>query len=301
MNLAVVILNWNNGPDTVACVRMVQAWDDPAVTVWVIDNASQDGSAELIARECPGVQLIRSDVNRGFGGGCNLGIAAALPSGCEAVLLLNNDAAFDAHSLNRLLQTLRSNSRLGIVGPLIRDRERPEMLLSAGGRDISRHLVSHLSQPPSDQPVYPVDYVPGTVTLIRAGLLREIGLLDEAYFFGGEMVDLCERARQCGYGAAIDARAVAFHSLERSSDLRERLHVYYVVRNRLLYIRNNKRGLVRVVWLLAVWTVYSLGLMVGALARGNPARARAIWLALWHAFSGTVGGQNDLVLPSSVE
>ncbi len=329
MSLAVVILNWNNGPDTIACVRTVEAWRDSAhslvegpvltcppwqtsartlggqcqgrvaegLTLWVVDNASQDGSAEQIARECPNVNLIRSDFNRGFGGGCNLGIEAALAAGCEMVLLLNNDAILDAGSLERLRATLRADPGLGVVGPLLRDRERPQVLLSAGGRDIAHHLISHLTQPPDDRPVYPVDYVPGTVALIRAAALREVGLLDEAYFFGVEMVDWCERARQCGYLSAIDARALAFHSLARSFDLRERLHVYYVVRNRLLYIRRRHRcGWVHRLGLLGVWTLYSAGLMLGALLRGKRARAWTIGLALRHAFSGTVGGQNELVL-----
>ncbi len=301
MSLAVVILNWNNGPDTIACVRMVEAWSDALpgleLTSWVVDNASQDGSAEQIARECPHVNLICSDFNRGFGGGCNLGIDAALAAGCETVLLLNNDATLDARNLERLRATLRADPGLGVVGPLLRDRERPQVLLSAGGRDIARHLVSHLTQPPDDRSLYAVDYVPGTVALMRAAALRAVGLLDESYFFGVEMVDWCERARQQGYRSAIDARAVAFHSLARSSDLRERLHVYYVVRNRLLYIRRcHRHGWVYRVGLVGVWTLYSVGLWLGALLRGNSGRARAIGLALRHAFAGTVGGQNALVL-----
>jgi GT2 family glycosyltransferase len=295
--LGVVVLNWNNGPDTVACVRMVQRWNNPDVRLWVVDNASQDGSAELIAQTYPGVPLIRSDFNRGFGGGCNLGIAAALDAGSEMVLLLNNDATLERKSLDRLQETLCSQNTLGIVGPVVRDRERPERVLSAGGRDIARHLISHLDRPPVDQTIYAVDYVPGTVSLIKAELLRRVGLLDESYFFGVEMVDLCARARRQGFVSAVDARAVAFHSVARSSSLRERLHVYYVIRNRLLYIRKaNQDNPLRAWGLLLIWIAYSLFLWMCALVRGNSVRARAIRLGLQHYFIGTVGGQNELVL-----
>ena len=199
--------------------------------------------------------------------------------------------------LFRSRATLCADPDLGVVGPLLWDRECPEVLLSAGGLDITCHLVSHLTRLPDDRSVYPVYYVPGTVALIRAAALQEVGLLDEAYFFGVEMVDWCERARQYGYCSAIDARAFAFHSLARSSDLRERLHVYYVVRNRLLYIRRDRRHSgVQKVGLWGVWTLYSVGLMLSALFQGNRIRARAIGLALWHAFSGTAGGQNEVVL-----
>ncbi len=296
-SLAVVILNWNNGPDTVACVRSVAAWDDPSVAIWVVDNGSQDDSVDLITSQCPHVTLVRSGVNLGFGGGTNLGIRAALAAGCQSILLLNNDAEIDAANLKRLVETLQSTPHLGVLGPLVRDRERPDILLSAGGRDISRHLVSHWTRPPTDQPVYEVDYVPGTVALIRADLLRQVGLLNEEYFFGVEMVDLCQRTRARDYASAVDARAVAFHSLERSSDLRARLHVYYVTRNRLLYLKKSRRfNPLHKSGLLATWTAYGLALLLQALVRRNPSRARAIGLGIWHAFSGTVGGQNERVL-----
>lgn len=302
MTLGVVVLNWNNGPDTVACVRMVQGWNNPDVRLWVVDNASQDDSAELIAQTYPGVPLIRSDFNRGFGGGCNLGIAAALDAGSEMVLLLNNDATLERESLDRLQETLCSQNTLGIVGPVVRDRECPERVLSAGGRDIARHLISHLHHPPADQTVYAVDYVPGTVALIKADLLRRVGLLDESYFFGVEMVDLSARARRQGFVSAVDARAVAFHSVARSSALRERLHVYYVIRNRLLYIKKAHEGRPLHAWgWLTIWIAYSLLLLADALVRRKPVRARAIRLGLQHYFTGTVGGQNDLVLRGATE
>ena len=60
MKLSVVILNWNNAADTVACARSLQSWTGTKPEVWVVDNASADGSADKIQRDCPAARLIRN-------------------------------------------------------------------------------------------------------------------------------------------------------------------------------------------------------------------------------------------------
>ncbi len=113
MKLSVVILNWNALEDTAACVRAVQGWEATGVverpTIWVVDNGSRPPGVEPLCLEYPDVNVIRSPANRGFAGGNNLGIEAALASGADAVLLLNNDAALDARSVAAICETPGSN------------------------------------------------------------------------------------------------------------------------------------------------------------------------------------------------
>jgi GT2 family glycosyltransferase len=70
--LAIVILNWNNSPDTCATIQAIQDWKRLPPVIWVVDNGSQDDSVERIQRECPGVRLSLNDHNRGFVAGNNL-------------------------------------------------------------------------------------------------------------------------------------------------------------------------------------------------------------------------------------
>ena len=299
--LAVLVLNWRSGPDTVACVRAVEGWRRLRPTVWVVDNASGDGSAELVRAACPGARLIAAEVNRGFAGGNNLALVPALEDGADFVLLLNNDAAVEEATVVRLLASLEADSTLGLVGPLLLDEHEGAGRLSAGGRDIARHVVSHVpgeaaqAESRADGLVLrAVEYVPGTVVLIRADTLRAVGLLDEAYFFGGELADLCTRARDLGYGSAVDLEARATHSLDRSSLLRDRLHAYYILRNRFLYIRKFRPRNHRLLY--AGWIAYGAGLVVANLLRGRPLTARALGLGLVDGVRGRFGGQNDRVL-----
>jgi GT2 family glycosyltransferase len=294
LELAAIILNWNAAPTTVHCIRAVASWKQVHTTIWVVDNDSTDGSAEIIPRECPNIHLIHNPTNLGFAGGNNQGIVQALHAGDVPILLLNNDASIGEEDVIRLMSTLQADERLGIIGPLLFDGDGQSGLLSAGGRDIARHVISHNRQVTAGEPVCLVDYVPGTVMVVRPAVFRTVGLFDEDYFFGGEVADLCERAREHGYLSAVDTRARAFHFLSHSSGLRETLHIYYVFRNRFLFI-SKFYGNTRIL-LYAFWALYGLGMSLKARLCGKPAKARAIRLGLLDGLQGRFGGQNERVL-----
>ncbi|MFW6116207.1 MAG: glycosyltransferase family 2 protein [bacterium] len=292
--LSIIILNWNAAVDTIRCVRQVAAWQRLSPTIWVVDNGSTDDSIEAISRECPDAHLIHSSSNLGFAGGNNKGIERAL-AGCDApILLLNNDASVSERDVIRLLDTLRSDEKIGFVGPLLFDADNNERLLAAGGRDPVRHHQSHIMKMPSEEPVHGVEYVPGTVLLARPEVFRKVGLLDERYFFTMEIADLCMRAREQGYLSVVDARARAFHALSRSSEQRETLHAYYIIRNRFLFI--SKFHTDRRVQFYVFWALYSLALLARVQLGGNQVAAQAIWTGLLDGLRGRFGGQNQRVL-----
>jgi GT2 family glycosyltransferase len=143
-------------------------------------------------------------------------------------------------------------------------------------------------------PILPVDFISGSVALVRAALLREVGLLDEDYFFNTEVADHCHRSREVGYLTVVDSRARANHNLDRSSALRSTLHVYYIIRNRFVYVRKRYRA---AKWpLTLVWAIYCL-LLVGKLRlSGKGATAQAVYLGLVDGVSKRWGGQNSRVL-----
>jgi GT2 family glycosyltransferase len=157
-----------------------------------------------------------------------------------------------------------------------------------------RHLTSHISQVTTTEPIQFVDYVPGTVLISRAEVFRTVGLLDEDYFFGGELPDLCERARRHGYLSAVDTRGRAFHALSRSSEFRETLYPYYIIRNRFLFIRKFHR--VSKIPFYSFWICYSLALSLKVQLGGQPSMAQAVRLGLLDGLRGRFGGQNERVL-----
>ena len=300
LTLSVIILNWNAANDTIRCVRQLIAWQQLRPAIWVVDNNSADNNADLIARECPYVYLIRNPTNLGFAGGTNQGINASLAMGNWPILLLNNDAYIGEEDVLRLLKTLQENPDFGFVGPLLFDAEKKERLLSAGGKNPVLHHQTRVRTFSSGQPCQVVANISGTATLIRAEVFRQIGLLDEAYFFSTELADLCARAKQGGYLSVIDTRARAFHTLSRSSHFRNNLYPYYIIRNRFIYIRKFYRpgfkSLLLGSLLLGFWGAYSLLLSFKLYLSGQRPTACAVRLGLIDGWQGRFYGQNERVL-----
>lgn len=292
--LAVVILNWNAAADTIRCVRQFDRWQQVQAQIWVVDNASNDDSAAAIARACPHVHLLRNQANRGFAGGTNGGLRAALAVGDDPVLLLNNDATVDEATLGQLLRTLAEDCSIGMVGPLLYHAEQRNQLIAAGSRNPVWHLQNLIKTISDKQTAYAVNYISGSVALLRAEALRTIGLLDEDYFFYTEVADWCQRARRHSYRTVIEPRAQAYHNLQRSSTLRNALYVYYLIRNRFIYI--HKAYMALRLPLYAFWALYSLLLTVQLLVKGNAARSQAVRLGLIDGLRGRWGGQNERVL-----
>jgi GT2 family glycosyltransferase len=292
--LAVVILNWNAAGDTLACLAHVAQWQSVTPRVWVVDNASyladrmalREGMAQL-ALDCT---LLEQESNLGFAGGTNAGLRAALREGDSPILLLNNDARVEDAELQRLMTTLASHPQIGWLGPpLYHDGN----LHSAGRRNPGLHHNSLITTLPQT-PLLEVDFISGSVALARAEMLRKVGLLDEDYFFNTEVADHCHRARGAGFQTMVDCRSRAEHNLDRSSSLRSTLYVYYIIRNRFVYVR--KRYRLAVLPLTALWVIYSLLLAAKLWLSGQRATAKAVYLGLVDGVGKRWGGQNERVL-----
>ena len=188
-----VVVNWNGLDDTRRCLESLQRLDYPEFSVVLVDN----GSTERMPVELPGVELIRSDHNRGFAGGANLGIGRALEGNAAYVWLLNNDTEVEPRTLSALVATAEADPRVGVVGGVLPD--------AWGGGSIDPWTgVSKPATSSRDR----LDYITGACMLIRSAVFDEVGLLDDSYFFYYEDADFCVRARAAGWRLAVapDAR-----------------------------------------------------------------------------------------------
>ncbi len=283
-----VVLNWNEAAETLACLEGLTAAPGGPAAVWVVDNGSAGDEAARIARRFPRVTVLASPANRGFAGGTNLGLRAALDAGHELLLLLNNDARLDGDDLALLATRLAEQPRLGIVGPAIRDGDDPERLLAAGGRDVGLHLDTRERRLP--ERLAEVAYVPGTCALVRRQVFETAGLLDERFFFAGEMADLCARARRAGWASAVEPAASALHFRRPAAAERRALYLYYVLRNRFLYVRLHHAA--RRWRLVGLWTRRCARTWLEAARARDGERARAARLACADGWRGRWGNQN---------
>ena len=94
----VVVLNWNGWRDTLVCLASLQHLDYPNFGLIVVDNGSTDGSQNHIEANIPGLKMLQTGANLGFGGGCNAGIRQALEQGADYIWLINSDTTVDANA-----------------------------------------------------------------------------------------------------------------------------------------------------------------------------------------------------------
>ena len=249
MRLAVILVNWRNEQRTLRAIEAVRGWGALKPELIVVDNESTEGSRKALGAVLPASSLVTSKVNRGYGGGNNLGIARALGRNADFVLLLNSDAEIAEAGVVRLLARLARDPAMGAIGPVIHERQKDSVICLIGGKDIAQNVATRVTADPAElatvagYPLIEVDYVPGAVLLARRGLFETIGLLDEQYFFSGEIADFGKRARNKGYRLCVDLDVHATHNVrETHQELRDTLYIYYSLRNRMLYARKHYPG-----------------------------------------------------------
>jgi GT2 family glycosyltransferase len=204
--------------------------------VIVVDNASTDGSAELVADQFPSVRLIRHQENLGFAGACNAGLRVAEG---EVLVLLNQDTRVHEGWLAALVRHCREPSA-GVVGckALYPDGE---TIQHAGGRvEWPSGAGIHDGRGERDRGQYDeprsVDYVTGAAMAFRREVLDEVGLLDEGFWPGYfEDTDYCARVREAGYQVRYAPDAVLIHDESPSLGQTEALSIAYH-RGRLRFV-----------------------------------------------------------------
>ncbi len=188
--------------------------------VTVVDNASSDGSPEMVREAFPEVRLIALERNVGFAAATNLALRG---SGARYALLLNPDAALVGDALVRLVEFMDSNSHVAAVGPRLvyPDGRRQHAAFRFPGLiqillDLFpvhwRLLESRLNgrYRPSNTP-HPIDHPLGACMLVRREALDQVGLLDEDFFMYCEEVDWCLRARRQGWDIYHLPQATVVH------------------------------------------------------------------------------------------
>lgn len=237
-DLAIVIVNWNVKDLLQNCLNSVLkdiSAGKVSADVWVVDNASTDGSVDMLRRDFPTVHLIASETNLGFAGGNNAALRAmgfdnaATPSAGlpGAVLLLNPDTEVHPGALHTMLNFLRNTPQAGIAGARLVYGDGtfqhgafgfPGLgqlaveLLPLPGRLAESRLNGRYSRAlyESDRP-FPIDHPLGAAMAVRREAMAQVGLLDENYTMYVEEIDWSKRIVNAGWQAYCVPQAVITH------------------------------------------------------------------------------------------
>jgi hypothetical protein len=268
VKIGIVVLNFNDGAQTLACVDSVCAQQYPGAFIVLVDNHSCREERERLWQRYggdPGIQCCFLDENRGYAGGNNAGIRVALERGADFVLIVTADVTLSAGALGAMVEVAAADDRIGIVGPQVVDLRNPRRVLSVGERVyvplvcVPRTLLRYRRVRPT---AYAVTSLLGCVMLLSRRCLEEVGGFDEKFFGYYEEVDLCLRARARAFGLVCAPQAVVTHDGMRGflSGLAE-VSAELKARNLLVLMRRWAR---RADWLLLAPTY--LLLLAGSMA-----------------------------------
>jgi GT2 family glycosyltransferase len=235
--IAIVVLNWNGWEDTRECLESLRRLTYPSYAVYVVDNGSTDSSPERIAETFPEVRLIRLPENRGFAGGMNAGLRAAVEDGWEYVLCLNNDMTADPDLLDALATATRQERV--VPYPAIYQYDHPELVDNLGQRIHLFTGITWMVAHGSDSLPERVEADYTEVPLLPRELLNIIGGWTEDYFAFYEDADLGLRIREAGWRLLCVPEARVLHKRGRTAGRIPGLMSYYSIRNRLMVVRRH--------------------------------------------------------------
>jgi GT2 family glycosyltransferase len=322
-DIAILIVSFNTRDVLRECLLSVyREIASLRAQVIVVDNASSDGSPEMIELEFPEVELIRSAINLGFGPANNLGISAARG---RYVVLLNSDAFLTEGSLRRSVAHMNNNPRTGLGGCRFVGRDgswQPSsrmfptvlgdlvVLSGLAARFPRSRFFGRADRTWADvlEPAE-VDWVPGAYSIIRSDVLAVTGLFDPRFFLYYEEIDLCMRIKQRGYSVCYWPDVVVEHIGGESSRQIRSLEmsetgaqlILWRMRSMLLYYRKHHGPLARIAMLIEiVW--YWMGLQRRRLSkdpnRRTGARTYQSMISIMNqAWRDTQGGRFSPVQP----
>jgi len=232
MKLSIIIVHYRVEKELFDCLTSIRdANIKTSYEVIVVDNDEKKTIEKELKKKFSFVKYIKSPRNIGFGSGNNLGAKCARG---EFLFFLNPDTILQKDTVNRLVEFIEKNKNIGIVAPLLLDRNnKPYSLqgtkelnplngiigLSFLNKLFPNNLISknYWLLDWDKKGVIEVDVVPGTAFIIRRSIFEKIGGFDERFFLYFEESDLCRRIRQLGYKIFIVPHSKVVHFWGRST------------------------------------------------------------------------------------
>jgi hypothetical protein len=246
-----VVVNWNTRnllKDCIDSILTTAGSLNPEIII--VDNASTDGSQDFIRASYPNISLLENQENVGFARGNNQGVNA---SHGRFILLLNSDAFLLPGALQKALEQVQTNPKVGIVGAQLLNPDgsfqashtrfptnwQEFLILSGLGRMLCRKSYPSYGPEESKGPQI-VDYVEGAFLLVRRDAYTQIGGLDESYFMYSEEVDLCYRMKNAGWEVWYHPEVEVVHIGGASSKQRKPQREADLYRSRVHFMRKSR-------------------------------------------------------------
>jgi len=243
--VSIIAVNFNHPEVTCDFIESLNRITYPNFEVIIVDNKSPDDDPSIIKQRFPNIIFYASHINWGFAGGNNQGIMRARG---EYVLLLNNDTIVDKSFLEPLVEKMQADPSIGAVSPKIRFYYDPEIIQYAGFKPINIYTVrnSAIGYREKDEGQYDCDretaYAHGAAMMIPMEVIKKVGLMSYIFFLYYEEADWSFRIKRAGYKICYVHNSLVFHKESVSTGKLSALKIYYMTRNRIVFMRRNIFG-----------------------------------------------------------
>jgi len=264
--VASIIVTYNSSDTIVQCLRSIEESSHPSRIV-VVDNASRDGTGDVVAREFPGAEIVRTGANLGFAAACNRGIERAAEWAPTYYLLVNPDAYLDASCVATLVDAMEAAPDAAAASPLILYEDSGKIWYAGAAADVQRGIYWHVGVGEDDKGQYTETTVTGRPTgcvmLVRRDVVEEVGDLDESYFLYWEDVEWGLRLQRTGRCVLFVPSARAGHAVSSATGgPASKIYEYYYLRNRLRLVHEtaglSRSSLVAANWQASARTIASV-------------------------------------------
>lgn len=293
IELSIITVNYNGLKDTCALIDTIP-FDEYSLEVIVVDNASKEDEASIIAERYPQVRVIRSDQNLGFAGGNNLGIKAARG---KYLYLINNDTVLwmeedgpksGEQIFQPLIARLQSSPKAGVVCPKIKFAWGKHPIQYAGYTPLSPITVRNRAIGFGEhdygqfQVARPTPYAHGAAMMLKRETIEKAGLMPECYFLYYEELDWSEMIRRAGYKIWYEPASIIYHKESQTTGQNSPLRCYYITRNRLLFAKRNIPGAKKLLSYLYIVGVVALRDIVKYTFQGHMDLVKAVFRGIIH-------------------
>jgi len=249
--VSIITVNYNGVKVTTAMLESLKKITYPSYEVIVVDNASHENT-DILKENYPWITLIKSPVNKGFAGGNNIGFEAAHG---KYFLLLNNDTEVAPDFLEYLVEKLESDPKAGAASSKVIFFNTDNVIQYAGGGSINplTGRGSFIGTSEKDTFQYAsriTNHAHGAAMMVKREVVEKVGAMPELYFLYYEELDFCELIKRGGYTIWYIAESVVYHKESMTIGRENALKVYYMTRNRILFMRRNHPGFSLVVFYL---------------------------------------------------
>jgi GT2 family glycosyltransferase len=251
----------------------------------VVDNASLINPVPNWQIKYPHVQFYRSEVNLGFAGGNNLGIANA--SG-DLFFLVNNDTEFTPGLLKSLVHDFETFPQTGMVSPKIKYFQQPDTLQYAGYTEMNYFTARNycVGQYEIDNGQYDnlsglTGFGHGAAMMVSKEMIEKVGLMHENYFLYYEEMDWGARIKKAGLEIRLNMQALIYHKESVSVGSKSALKEFFMNRNRILFIRRNASSFQSIVFYFHFLFLVSPRNILNYIKEGNPEFIQILFRAIW--------------------